>query len=247
MSASVEIVAEIDGRRVSRAEVLTWEARCAAKVLRKLGARARSAMVVEQRRALVERKLELGRDAIERLLRRDLALSGLAGSLAARSARRKLCTIELHGRGGSAEIVPQFYADALGADDEAPLLAACPHHYIIRTRGDGLQEIVETPGGSPLAVRIVLDETDLSTLTSQADPTFPVQWVGVARDANGQAIGGIRHQFRDDEDGFRARLTAELPAMLLPHMIDQHRWHLACEFSNWLEAANRAQAGTKAP
>lgn len=235
------ITAEIDGRMVSRAEVLAWEARRASRVCRKLGVTAPSADVVALREVLVARKLELGHDALERMLAREMRLSALGGrALVALSLRRPhLCTVELSGVGGSAEGVPRYYQAALDSGDEAALLAACPDHYVFSASGEGLQQVIETTGGSPLAARIFLDESDVRAVTTPADPAFPVQWVAVGRgDRSGRAAGGIRHQFQDGPDGFKARLTGEFPAATPPHLIRAHRWHLACEFSNWIEAAN---------
>jgi hypothetical protein len=50
--------------------------------------------------------------------------------------------------------------------------------------------------------------------------------------------GAIRHQFRDEPNGFAARLTGEFPVATPLTLIRAHQWHLACEFSNWIEAAN---------
>jgi len=50
----------------------------------------------------------------------------------------------------------------------------------------------------------------------------------------------IRHQFRDEPSGFTARLTGEFPVATPPWLIRAHQWHLACEFSNWIEAASAA-------
>lgn len=94
------------------------------------------------------------------------------------------------------------------------------------------------PGGLPFAAAIFLEESDISTIASPVDPACPVQWVAVARNSSGQPSGGIRHQFRDELRGFVARLTAEFPAATLRHVVRAHRWHLACEFSNWIAAAN---------
>ena len=65
-----------------------------------------------------------------------------------------------------------------------------------------------------------------------AEPRLPL--LGLAA---GLAIGGVRHEFRDEPGGFHARLCVEFPLLTVPHLLDQHRWHLACEFSNWIEAA----------
>ncbi len=153
--------------------------------------------------------------------------------------RRRLCTVELTGTHGSAEVMPRYYRRAIEAGDEAALLAACPDHYILSAGPDGLQRVVETTGGSPLAAQILLDETETSTVSTAADPAFPVQWVATGGTGDGgPPIGAIRHQFRDEPDGFRVRLTGEFPAATPPILIRGHQWHLACEFCNWIEAAN---------
>jgi hypothetical protein len=244
-AAGLAITAEIDGRSVSRREVLAWEAQRASRVCKKLGIAEPSGDEVAKREALVARKLELGHDRLERLLARELRWSARAGRLLTvlSRGRRRLCTVDLTGTGGSAEAMPPYYRRAMESGDEAALLAACPDHYILCERVDGLQQVIETTGGSPLAARIFLDHRNISTVTASADPAFPVQWVAVgSTSTTGPPIGAIRHQFRDDSNGFRARLTGEFPAATPPFFIREHQWHLACEFSNWIEAANSVAA-----
>lgn len=246
MGGSLHIVAEIGGHSVPRSEVLEWEAGRATKVCKKLGITPPPGNLATQREALVARKLELGHEALERLLGRDLRLSLRGNRLitALSRGRRRLSTVELRGTGGSAEVMPGYYRAAMEAGDETALLAACPDHYVLCQGADGLQEVIETTGGSPLSARILLDETDTSTVTSTADPAFPIQWVAVGRgSADYPPSGAIRHQFRDEpHGGFRARLTVEWPIVTPPHLIRAHQWHLACEFSNWIEAANAGAA-----
>lgn len=235
------ITAQIDGRSVSREEVLAWEARRTNKVCKKLGISAPPGDAAEQRQALVAEKLELGHGAIEGLLARELRLAARGARLLAglSRGRRRLCSIELTGTGGSAEALPRYYENAMNSGDEAALLSACPDHYILCAGTDGTQQVVETTGGSPLAARIFLNESDLGTVTTSPDPQFPIQWVAVGgTNPTGPSTGAIRHQFRDGPDGFTARLTGEFPVATPPALIRAHRWHLACEFSNWLEAAN---------
>jgi hypothetical protein len=238
---ALNITADIDGVSVSRDRVLAWEEQRARKVCGKLGVEP-SGDLAQMREALVARKLELGQRALEELLARELRLSEWAGRFmaAVSGSRRRLCSVELHGVGvGSAEAMPRYYQGAMESGDEVALLSACPDHYILREAGGGLQQVIETTGGSPLAARIILDESDLGTVTTEADPTFPVQWVAVGRSRPGSpAAGAIRHQFRDEQDGFTVRLTGEFPIATPPFLIRAHKWHLACEFSNWIEAAN---------
>lgn len=121
--------------------------------------------------------------------------------------------------------------------DEAAMLQACPDHYVIRTLGDGRQDVLERTGGSPLPSLFFIDYDDISSLVTPADPQFPHQIAGVARTSDGVAIGGVRHQFRNTHNGFHARLTVEFPLPTLGRMVAGHRWQLVCEFSNWIEAA----------
>ena len=57
---------------------------------------------------------------------------------------------------------------------------------------------------------------------------------------DGTPIGGVPHQFRDTAEGIHARLLVEFPLPMLTSIVHGHRWHLACEFSNTLEAAAAA-------
>jgi hypothetical protein len=244
VAANLEILATIGDRKVSRAEVQEWESGRLAKVARKLGIDPLSGDLPARREELVRRKLELGREALEAKLARELRLSARSSRLmsALSRGRRRFCTIELSGPAGSAEAMPAFYREAMASGDEAALLIASPDHFFLGQGPGGVQQVIETTGGAPLAARIFLDESDTGTVTTTADPEFPVQWVAVGRSApDGPPAGALRHQFRDGPDGFRARLTIEFPVLTPGRIVREHRWHLACEFSNWIEAANEVR------
>jgi hypothetical protein len=237
----LSIRARIGGRTVSRGEVLDWEAQRLRRVCGKLNLSAPAGTVSDRRRRLLEHKLAIGRDGLERRLDRELRWSArsAAATRLLSAGRRRICTIELSGRSGSAERMPAFYRSAIDAGDDAVLLEACPDHYVLSRDRGGADVVLETTGGSPLAARIYLHEGDVGPVLTAADPDYPVQWVAIGRAvADGPALGAIRHQFRDEADGFRAILTGEFPAALPPRMIRAHEWHLACEFSNWIEACN---------
>jgi hypothetical protein len=241
-AGALDITAVIGGRNVPRAEVLEWEGRRAAAVYKKLGMGAPPDDLDARRAALVARKLELGHEEIERRLARQIAMAARSSRLMSALSRggRRLCTVELRGSGGSAEATPAFYRAAMDAGDEAPLLAASPDHWVLCKRDDGIQQVIETTGGSPLASRILLDENELGPIDTPADPSFPVQRVSFGRSRlDGPPAGALRHQFRDEPDGaFAARLTIEFPRVTPRRLVDAHRRHLACEFSNWIEAAS---------
>jgi hypothetical protein len=200
--------------------------------------------VAARRKALVAKKLELGHAEIERRLARQMAMAARSSRLMSALSRgsRRLCSVELRGSGGTAEAVPAFYGAAMNSGDEAPLLAASPDHWVLCKRGDGVQQVIETTGGSPLATRIFLIEDEVGPIDTPADPSFPVQWVSFGRARlDGPPAGALRHQFRDEPEGrFTARLTIEFPRVTPARLVNAHRWHLACEFSNWIEAANAA-------
>jgi hypothetical protein len=240
----LDITAVLGNSSLSRDEVLEWEGRRAAVVFKKLGMGVPPDGVAARREALVAKKLELGHAEIERRLARQIAgatrLSRVMSTLS--RGGRRLCIVELRGVGASAEAVPAFYGAAMDSGDEGPLLAASPDHWMLRKRDDGIQQVIETTGGSPLASCIYLDENEVGTISTPADPSFPVQWVAFGRARlGGPPAGALRHQFRDEPGGaFTARLTIEFPRVTPARLVNAHRWHLACEFSNWIEAASAA-------
>lgn len=190
-------------------------------------------------RPLRQRKAELGHCGIERVLSRDIRWSTRVARLTAVASRgrRALSTIELVVSEGSAIGFAEWFEQRTSTDDEEAMLAAHPDHFLFRADADGRQEVWETNGGSPLTARFLIDYDDTSSLQNLVNREYPIQLAGVARLSDGLAIGGVRHQFRDEGDGFRALLTVEFPALTLPTILRGHRWHLAIEFSNWIEAS----------
>jgi len=232
------ITARIGDRNVTRAEVLAWEDRRARRVLRWLGLPF-AADRAERRRLLTERKLELGHDRLRAMLKRDLLWSARMARFAATISRgaRRFSVCELTVSSGSAEQFVRWFEERSRIGDERPMIDASPDHYIIALDAEGRQVVLETTGGAPFASEFTVDYGDLGSLRSVRDDTFPYQAAGVARLEDGLAIGGVRHQFRQEGAGFRARLTVEFPGAMAGFMTDAHRWHLAAEFSNWIEAA----------
>lgn len=236
---TLTIAAVIGGRAVARDEVLAWEARRLPKAAGKIGLPVPAGDIARQRTAFADAKLALGADDIRRRLARDIRAAGLVarGTTRLSFGRRATSVCDLHVTGGSARAFVDWFTDD-GRDDYArSMIAANPDHFLIDTAPDGRQEVIETTGGSPLATQFFVDYDDTSPLVTPRDPAFPVEAAGVARTEGGLAIGGVRHEFRDEAGGFHARLCVEFPWLTAPYLIAQHRWHLACEFSNWIEAA----------
>lgn len=237
-SENIEITAVIGGRRIGRDQVLAWEDRRIDAAAKKLGVPAPAPGDISERRtAWLRTKLDLGPARIRARLARDARWADRIARAQARvSHRRRLSVTELQvPQGDSAEFVAWFQQAADSADPTA-MLRGCPDHFAFDVGARG-QEVLETTGSSPLATLFHVDYADVSSLTTPPDPAFPHQVAGVARGGDGTPIGGVRHQFRDTGAGFEARLTVEFPLLMLPTMVAGHRWHLACEFSNWIEAA----------
>lgn len=242
---AVSIKTFMEGHEIPREQILEWERRRALTVLKRLGGQPlRNEELDSLRHQVLERKLALGSDGIRQLLRRELAVAQPAANFVARIScgMRRFSITELLVDGGSAEAFADWFCKRTELNDERAMLAACPDHYVIHTDADGVQEVIETTGGSPLVGRFLIDYQDLSSLRSSSDPLYPYQIAGVARAESGLVLGGVRHQFRNEGSGFRARLLVEFPAMIVPGAVSAHRWHLASEFSNWIEAAFRQRS-----
>lgn len=234
----LDITATINGRQVSRADVLAWEDKRIDAAAKKLGVPAPEPMPVgERREEWLQIKRALGDDEMLRRLERDARIADIVGrAQASLSRRRRICVTELHVPGGTAQEFADWFTEITFSSNQDAMERSCPDHFVLRMAG-GRQQVLETNGGSPFAALFDIDYDDVSSLVTPIDPQFPVRLDGVAISSTGRPIGGVRHQFRDTADGVHARLLVEFPLPMLQTVISGHQWHLACEFSNWFEAA----------
>ncbi|WP_435591333.1 hypothetical protein [Nocardia sp. bgisy118] len=189
------------------------------------------------RSALSRARALLGPDALRELLASELAASDAATrtALAASGGRWAVSVTEIVSDRGSAEGFVDWFTKAKDTDDRATWTDACPDHYIIVTGPDGRQEVIEVTGGAMLASRFFVDYTDRARVAVPADPAYPLVVAGTASLASGELIGSVCHQFRDEPGGgFRSQLKVAFPAAVPSLYIAEHRWHLACEFGNWI-------------
>ncbi|WP_155826989.1 hypothetical protein [Jongsikchunia kroppenstedtii] len=233
------ITTVIEGREISRDDVFGWEAARIPAAARKIGLSTPAGDLARQKTAFADAKLELGAGEIRRRLARDIRLTDFTARAMTRmsAGRCVISSCDLHVAVGSAAAFADWFTDTSRDDYARSMIGAHPDHFLIDTVADGRQEVVETTGGSPLATRFLVDYEATASLTTLRDPAFPVEAAGAAQNESGLVIGGVRHQFRDEENGFHARLSVEFPRFTPPYLVAQHRWHLACEFSNWIEAA----------
>lgn len=232
------ISAKIGGQFHARSEVLAWEDKRIGAAAKKLGVAAPpTAPIAERRETWLRIKRELGDEEILRRLTGNAKIADVIGSMQARvSGRRRSSITELLVPGGSAARFTEWFNEITFSSNRDEMERACPDHFVLRMV-DGHQQVLETNGGSPFAALFDIDYDDVSSITTAVDPAFAYRLDGVARGANGRAIGGVRHQFRDTPQGVHARLVVEFPLPMLATIVRGHRWHLACEFSNWFEAA----------
>lgn len=240
MSPHLELITEIDGQSVPRERVLHWELVRLTTVLKSLGAPVTpdDSDVDDLRSRLFDLKRIIGPRELQRRLRPKLALSTTISRLAVRASRgrRVQSSIKVQVPSGTAEGFAEWFTSQSALPTSDAMLAACPDHYVIGEDSSGRQKVIETTGGAPLPSEFFIDYTDVSSLAEPASPLYPIQIAGVARTADGLPIGGVRHQFRDLEGGgFESWNTVEFPSVVGSRIVHGHRWHLACEFGNWIE------------
>lgn len=243
-----------DGRLITRSTVRSWEYRRNTTVTKKYvsylgrkeaetviaaaGCSLRSADFAGRRHALAALKAHLSHEQTIDMFSLDLKVTGAvsqAGVTLSRG-RRALSSVEMVVDSGTAQGFVDWFL-ARHADDDAPtMLAANPDHHLIARLPDGRQDVIETTGGAPLSSRFIITFGDTDGLTIATDDRYPVRFGGRCRLPGGTEIGAALHQFRDEDVGFSAKLGIEFPATLPQRLITAHHWHLACEFSNWVEA-----------
>lgn len=248
----------IDGRLVAPSDVQGWESRRASAVLKKLTTRVGKLGTSEllpgidlatldhadahaMRDVLVTLKLRLGHAGLYAILKRELAVSERVARVAVTASRGGTthCAIRLVAPDCSSSQFGAWFDGLTATNAEADMISACPDHYLLRGLADGRQEVIETTGGSPTATRFLVDYATGDKVSIAANRDYPVQIAGQAVLDDGLVIGGVRHQFRDGNGAMEAMLTVEFPRVFPSRMVTEHRWHLATEFGNWVNAFRR--------
>jgi hypothetical protein len=190
------------------------------------------------RDVLVTVKLHLGHAGLYAVLKHELALSERVARIAVTASRggSTYSAIRLVAPHCSASEFGAWFDTLTATNAETEMIAACPDHYLLRGLPDGRQEVVETTGGSPTATRFLIDYTSDGQVSIPINPDYPVQFAGQAVLDDGLVIGGVRHQFRDDNGAMEALLNVEFPRVFPSRMVTEHCWHLATEFGNWITA-----------
>jgi hypothetical protein len=246
--------ARIDSTWYARDAVLQWEARRIPVAAAKLRGNAVGALlgdldalilrpavgtreIARARNQLVETKLAMGQKAIRDALAVDLAASGLISPLSALPSSWTISHALVRSDRGTAQGLVRWFRAMTARNDLRAGLVACPDHYRVATLADGRQDVIEVTGGATLATQFRVNYSDPSHVSVPANSAYRYGVAGSASTVNGTLIGSVRHQARNlATGGFEASLNVAFPSTLPPWFISEHRWHLACEWSNWIEA-----------
>ena len=232
----------IEGNELTSEEIDIWKKKHAIQAFRNLHL---SVPKIEDTVLLCEEltnlKCAMSYEELIAPLHVKLKLGGYAMKIAAKFAgkKRKRAITTLYAKGINAATFSQI-VDSLMLEDTPHNrkinLAACPEHYALVARGDTL-EVVEKVGCCPVPTQFFITYNDETGLITARDTSYPYQSVGIAKLKNGTVIGGIRHQFRDTEEGLEVRTVVEFPAMCPTYIVRDHQKHLAVEWSSWIEYA----------
>jgi hypothetical protein len=248
------VTAYIDDRAISPVALMRWESRRIRVASERLRDSLPAAVTAElalirptdddlaelpRRRALLaEAKLRAGENQMRALLAPDVAATEKLSRAATTGGQWSVSTADIVCTRGTGAGFLDWFDSRSDRNDERAMLIACPDHYLIRSPRPRVQEVIEVTGGAVLGTRFLIDYRDRTDLPIRRSNDFPLETAGWAStEEGGPRIGAVRHQLRDERGGgFRARLAVAFPATLPPTMIAEHRWHLACEFSNWVSS-----------
>lgn len=119
-------------------------------------------------------------------------------------------------------------------NDELAILIACPNHYLLGKAFANGQEVIETTGEAIFYSHFGINYNNSANLPMEKDPECSVYFNGAPLNDFGMVVGGINHQLSTLKEGFETHPKIFFPSILPSFMLSEHRWHLACEFSNWI-------------
>ncbi len=210
----------INGKEVSEVDLLRWE-------------------VERSRVALALLRKKLGVAGLQELLKEETDESAAEmHEWASKSDGKWLASTTLiEVTGLKSEEFLGWFREKVGQNDQVAMGLACPEHYVVTPTEDGRLDVIETTGGYGLPDRFLVKLGEGATACPNAediDPDYPMLWAGRGHMLDGTEWGRVTHQFADTDKGFKAKLTIYFPAAAATGMIEGHRWHLACEFTNWV-------------
>ncbi len=258
----MKVTVYVDGKELSQDSIDDWElkrSRIVARFLKsKFGVKLPPGVADESggrsiasiRATLMEAKVSLEPAQVRLKLRSRLTFSALSVRVlnVLSLGRRKAAVVEIVCEGATAKDIVERVGDLFLTNsprNRELTLLGCPDHYVLEAHDGRVQEIVETTGGAPTQSQLFVRYGDAAKVDFPKDPAYPLQMAGVARLKGGTAVGGIRHQYRDEGNGFRAKIADEFPALFPRCMVRAQQLHLACEFGIWYRTLVERPEGDK--
>lgn len=241
----------INGKVCPQSRIDDWE-RKRVEVISKQMNKALGTPEVHTASELTDLKMSIPDEKLREMCAKKIKSSDRSTTLLQKISKGNTvnCVIEMDVEGASAqEMKDQYFSMMFNNTEENRRLnlSANPDHISLIGKPGQRQDVVEASAAMPMQSQFDVCFGDETGMHSTPDPDYPVQCVGNCRTSDGLVIGGCRHQFRDTPTGCHAKLVVEFPAKTPKKYIAQHQLHLACEFSNWINAwVDRAQAARKA-
>lgn len=245
----------IDDNEVAHDDILRWEARRIEVVKKRFQEGLFSLLrqeainflfspevsidnITAEREALVQTKLNMSHDARVRLVAPETTIAGAVTLLLLKALSGfTSSTIHMKSNRGTAEGFRKWYLSKIS--DERVMLQACPDHYALGTAFNLGQDVVETTGGSVLPSHFAINYEAKSDLPIVEAKGYPVQFNGPAYGHGTETvIGGTNHIMRSipNNGGFELVPKVFFPNSVPNYLLEQHRWHLATEWVNWITA-----------
>jgi len=190
---------------------------------------------------LNEEKAQMSYDEIICDLKGKLAIGKIGMKLAVLFSfgKRRMAVTHIYATGIHTEVLGKIIDDLMLNPTEKNRranLSVCPDHYVLNPHDDTL-EVIETTGNCPVPTQFFITFNDETGLQTPRSEDYPYQSVGIAKLRDGTVIGGVRHQFKNTEDGIEGILTVEFPWLCPASITREHQKHLAAEWSGWIEWA----------
>lgn len=231
---------KVNEKEISERQINEWRLTRIPKALRTIKRTLpRTRNTTDMMNKLTDIKLTFSYDDMYGILKGKLNISTAVMKMAVKMSRKtKFARTEIYIDGiSTADVSPLLDALMLESSPEHNHvnLTACPEHYVLKPTGSASLGVIETCGNAPLPFQFFITFGDESAVKTALDISFEYQSVGTARLKDRTPIGGVRHQFKDVDNGVLAKLCVEFPSLTPNTIIRAHQMHLASEFSYWLQ------------
>ncbi|MDL2248389.1 hypothetical protein LJB89_01680 [Tyzzerella sp. OttesenSCG-928-J15] len=234
------MIIKIDGKNITKDSIDKWRLVRIKKALRTIKKKMYVTDNADEMIAkLADIKLKFSYEQMYSLLKKKLHLTSKVMKIGVKlSSKTKFARTEISIEGIStsdvALLLDKLMLKATPEHNKANL-TACPEHYVLRPIDENSLEVIETCGNAPMPFQFFIKFGDNTDIKTPHDSSFQYQSIGTAYLKDGTPIGGVRHQFKDIENGVLAKLCVEFPSLTPNTIIKAHQMHLASEFSYWLQ------------